>query len=405
MPTQPSFRFRSIIFNTTTNTLNFYDGSSWGSFFSQGGNPVSFGFTDQTGVTPSTTITSNAVTLSGFPGSLTATCTGCTAIARNGAWGGTSVSGFMAGDTIAIRVAASASYATAVAATVTVGGTVSQTWTVTTVSAIGPSAFSFTDVTGATTGVTYTSNATTLTGFSGSLAANCTNCISMSRNGGAWSASPLAGFVSGDTIALRMNAGATPGGTVNTTVTVGSTTSTPWSITATNGCGVTTTGAACPDGSIVAGFSPDGNVLMYTTPCDAGMTWDSGTSSCTGSRTTMKWSTFATQATGYTSAVTGRANTAALAILVHPDMPFPAASYCDNLSAYGHSDWYMPAKDELTILYTNRAVIGGFDVSGAYYWSASESSVNNLAYYRRFSDGNMNDISKLGGYPVRCVRR
>ena len=277
-----------IVFNTTTNTLNFYDGSAWGSFFSQGGNPVSFGFTDQTGVTPSATISSNAVALSGFAGSLTATCTGCTAIARNGAWGGTSVSGFMTGDTIAIRVAASASYATAVAATVTVGGTVSQTWTVKTVSAIGPAAFSFTDVTTGTTGITYASNQVVLAGFSGTLTATCNDCTGIARNG-AWGISPVSGFVAGDTIAIRQTASETPNTPTTVSVSVGSTTSSPWTVTPSDGCGVSEPGEVCPDGTIVAGYSPDGNKRMYTTPCDAGSTWDSGSSACVGSAQLMSW--------------------------------------------------------------------------------------------------------------------
>ncbi len=395
-----------IIFNTTTNFPNFYDGTGWSPFFSPMSGPISFGFVNQTGVPTSNTVTSNAVTLTGFPGTLTATCANCTAIARNGVWGGTVVNGFTAGDTIAIRVLSSAANNTPIMASATVGSTVSMPWTVTTLSASGPAPFSFVDIVDATTGMTYTSDAVTLTGFVGPLTATCTNCTAISRNGGAWGASPLSGFTTGDTIALRMNAGATPGGTVSTTVTIGDTTSTPWSITATNGCGVTAPGAICPDGTVVAGITADGNVLMYTTPCDAGMTWDSGTSTCTGTRLSKSWNNGSANwtVTGYTSPVTGLLNTGGLVTLTDAGGPYEAALYCANLDAYGHDDWYLPAKDELATFYVHRIAIGGFDGGGTYYWSASE--INNvLAWLQRFSDGHQSSGTKDSARLVRCARR
>lgn len=124
-------------FFTDTNEYKFCNGTEW---VVQGSCecdtnmwPDAFNFTDQTEVERSTTISSNAVTLADFDGPLTATCgTGCTAIAKNGTWGGTSVTGFMPSDTIAIRQSSSASYSTATTATVTVGKRTSGTWSVTT---------------------------------------------------------------------------------------------------------------------------------------------------------------------------------------------------------------------------------------------------------------------------------
>lgn len=37
-----------------------------------------------------------------------------------------------------------------------------------------------------------------------------------------------------------------------------------------------------------------------------------------------------------------------------------AYSYCENLTAYGYSDWRMPTLDELQAMYMNRVTIGGF---------------------------------------------
>lgn len=107
--------------------------------------PDAFSFTDQTGVATGSTVTSDAVTLSGFNIILTATCgTGCTAIARNGVWGGTTVTGFMSGDTIAIRQVASGSPSTVTTATVVVGTYTSDTWSVTTPCSSGSQTFNYT---------------------------------------------------------------------------------------------------------------------------------------------------------------------------------------------------------------------------------------------------------------------
>lgn len=394
-----------IVYNTTTGQPNYFDGTSWGQFSAPLSGPISFRFTDQTGVPVASTVTSNAVPLVGFPGTLVATCAGCTAIARNGTWAGTTVSGFTSGDTISIRATSSASGATATTASATVGSTVSMPWTFTTVATGGPGAFAFADLPTATTGVSYTSDTVTLTGFSGTLSATCSNCTAISRNGGAWSPQPLAGFVSGDTIAVRMTAGNTNGSTVSTTVNLGSTVSSPWTITVNNGCGTTTIGAACPDGTIVAGGSPDGNVLMYATPCDAGMTWDSGTSSCTGTRTVMKWSAFGTVVTNFTSPTTGRANTEGLVQLVNADMPYSAALYCNSLIAHGHDDWYLPASGELTIIATNKnlgLLSGTFDAT--YYVSSREWNAGSAAFVS-FINTSTGPNTKSASYPVRCVRR
>jgi hypothetical protein len=78
------------------------------------------------------TVSSSPVTVTGFDGPRTATCTGCSAIARNGVWGGTTVTGFMPGDTIAIKRVSSSSYSSSVSATVTLSKTTSNSWTVTT---------------------------------------------------------------------------------------------------------------------------------------------------------------------------------------------------------------------------------------------------------------------------------
>lgn len=386
-------------------TLAYCDGSSWRAIFGEGTDPAGFAFTDQLSVNANTLVTSNAVNLGSFAGTLTATCTGCSAIARNGVWGGTTLGGFTAGDTISLRLTSSASYDTALVATATVGSKTSNPWTVHTASLAGPNAFAFTNVSDAATNWTYTSEAVTLTGFTGTLTATCTGCSAIAQNGVWTGGTTLEGFVAGNTIAIRQNTATTTGATTQADVTVGSTTSSPWTLTTATACqaGITV-GQECPDGTVYAGPSPDGNVPMYTTRCDAGQTWDG--SACTGTRLTKTWNNGTSNwtVTGFTSPVTGKANTAGLVALVDAGAPYVAANYCSTLNTGGHTDWYLPSKNELSVLYGNKATIGNFNESGSVYWAASEYG-NGGAWHQRFSDGvQLYNVASSASL-VRCVRR
>lgn len=167
--------------------------------------------------------------------------------------------------------------------------------------------------------------------------------------------------------------------------------------------GTPAVGTVCLDGTVYAGVSPDGSNKMYATRCDAGMSWDG--SACTGTRSTIKWSTGTSIVTGYTSAVTGRANTAGLAALSNADSPYAAAIYCDGLTVNGKNDWYLPAKDELNLMYVNRTAIGGFDAAAIKnYWTGSEYT-NNVAWIQRSIDGSQSTSTKNTVLFVRCARR
>lgn len=54
--------------------------------------------------------------------------------------------------------------------------------------------------------------------------------------------------------------------------------------------------------------------------------------------------------TGITSAINGPTNSAALSAL---GTSYAAARFCENLVIGGYSDWYLPAKNELEVLYYN----------------------------------------------------
>ncbi|MGP9812940.1 Lcl domain-containing protein [Rhodopseudomonas sp. NSM] len=166
-------------------------------------------------------------------------------------------------------------------------------------------------------------------------------------------------------------------------------------------------GQECPDGTVFAGFSPDGTVPLYTTHCDVGYDWNG--SACVdnaGVADTYRWNNGTSPAaivTGYTNPATGKSNSANLAGLSNAESPYEAAVACEGLNSNGRIDWYLPARDELTVLSNAKTAIGNFD-SGSWYWSSSESSTAN-AWRQRFSDGFNGGTNKYSGYRVRCVRR
>ena len=61
----------------------------------------------------------------------------------------------------------------------------------------------------------------------------------------------------------------------------------------------------------------------------------------------------------------------------------------------------MPAKDELNVMYTNRAAIGNFNASD--FWTSSESG-NATGWYQNFSSGSQSSGGKDVDVYLRCAR-
>jgi hypothetical protein len=67
----------------------------------------------------------------------------------------------------------------------------------------------------------------------------------------------------------------------------------------------------------------------------------------------------------------------------------------------GYSDWFLPNKEQLNQLYLNKSVVGG--TAETYYWSSSESDVNN-GWGQDFTNGEQLVGRKTNGSHVRAVR-
>jgi hypothetical protein len=93
-----------------------------------------------------------------------------------------------------------------------------------------------------------------------------------------------------------------------------------------------------------------------------------------------------------------------------------AAKYCQDMVYGGHSDWYLPAKDELKFVLYNQSnckagnsacnttgnIIPGFIVY--IYWSSTEYS-DTSTWYQFFDFGGQGRTAKTNYYIARCIRK
>lgn len=81
-----------------------------------------------------------------------------------------------------------------------------------------------------------------------------------------------------------------------------------------------------------------------------------------------------------------------------------AASVCANLTLSGYSDWFLPSRDELQLMYTNLKDNGNKgNLHANHYWSSSEGSTGS-AYYVYFATGSPSLDDKTAPDRVRAVR-
>ena len=115
-----------------------------------------------------------------------------------------------------------------------------------------------------------------------------------------------------------------------------------------------------------------------------------------------------TGATG-TAVGTGSANTNAIIAEQGATTTSYAAGLAWAYNGGGHTDWFLPSKDELNLMYQNIGQgddlglgnVGNFDVK--YYWSSTEYNLNNAARHNFANDSQVN-FNKNRTNNVRAVR-
>lgn len=95
----------------------------------------------------------------------------------------------------------------------------------------------------------------------------------------------------------------------------------------------------------------------------------------------------------------GQPNTTA--IVIAQGVGIYAAILCDQLVLNGYSDWFLPSKNELNLLYQQRNLVGGF--SYANYWSSPEYDTQR-AWYQFFPHGVQYFADKSSLACVRAIR-
>lgn len=80
-----------------------------------------------------------------------------------------------------------------------------------------------------------------------------------------------------------------------------------------------------------------------------------------------------------------------------------ASGYANELDCGGHSDWFVPSKTELDLMYEKLAKIGLGNFTNGYYWSSSAYDYGR-AWNRPFGVGAAFDGNKDGNFAVRPIR-
>ena len=86
-----------------------------------------------------------------------------------------------------------------------------------------------------------------------------------------------------------------------------------------------------------------------------------------------------------------------------------AANFCNALILEGYSDWFLPSKDELHMMYQNIGPgnqlslgnVGNFKEED--YWSSTEIDYNE-AWMENFFNGSQKSVTKLSPVNVRAIR-
>jgi hypothetical protein len=129
----------------------------------------------------------------------------------------------------------------------------------------------------------------------------------------------------------------------------------------------------------------------------------------------IRWYNGSSVATGATATAlgTGSANTDAIIAVQGAAETSYAAGLARAYNGGGFTDWFLPSKDELNQMYTNKATInttasanGGSDFSTStldYYWSSTEHNYE-YAWLQHFDDGIQIRGIKNFAFNVRAVR-
>lgn len=102
----------------------------------------------------------------------------------------------------------------------------------------------------------------------------------------------------------------------------------------------------------------------------------------------------------------GALNTKAIVAAVGNNSGFDGKTYaaqvCDQSTAGGHDDWYLPAKDEAAAIYLN---INSFNWDASYtLWTSTEAAGTQAVSLYTYN-GTWYNVQKVDSYNMVCVRK
>jgi phage replication-related protein YjqB (UPF0714/DUF867 family) len=147
-------------------------------------------------------------------------------------------------------------------------------------------------------------------------------------------------------------------------------------------------------GAVYAGESPSGGTLYTTSIRLAPVSWNDGSSS----NLTL---------TGRSDPIDGAINSLPLASAdanswIGGTQRHLAALTCEGLIYAGHSDWYLPSLQEVTVLYRNRASL---PISSGQIWTSTEKDTSYAHSYDIGTGAVTTQDPKWAIRGVQCVRR
>lgn len=98
---------------------------------------------------------------------------------------------------------------------------------------------------------------------------------------------------------------------------------------------------------------------------------------------------------------TGKTNTAT--IIKRCEKSGIAAKAAADYRGGGKSDWFLPSKDELDLIYKNLKLIGAAGITNDAYWSSSENTAS-YAWGQTFNNGYQYKGFKSSTERVRAIR-
>jgi len=161
------------------------------------------------------------------------------------------------------------------------------------------------------------------------------------------------------------------------------------------------------DGSHFIGESFGGGKVFFV--YDNGLHGLIAATSDQSSSSGLPWSNYVLIITGTTGdgIKSGEMNTTlsiAEQLAYNPSVNFAAKACADFsiiVNGVNYGDWYLPSKYELSLLYEQKDVVGGFLYD--YYWSSNEYD-SNSAWFQIFSDGSQTYTPKNQLFHVRAIR-